>query len=376
MKTNPALFLFVVLLAMTPISSHSQVSEKADSSKLKISIKPPVLAEGGHTHGNGGDAFAQEFVDDARILAQFLTTRDAKLLPHVDSETFLQKLDEITVSSVGEVLYLDGVPKDLINYPRENSIVLSRPRWASIPDRRKLNIILHEMLWMLGIPDRKYENSWAILEESNLGHSSLDHLTTVDQGDMKSWSLEFSDIVREALKNGYIATTMDQEEAILVGGIQSALTVGTPEFQKYFVSTLNAALADIEVYSQDREQQVYLLRNYLKFSLSDLDYLNSVHIKNDQVPFAASVLKRALLIAASSKTDIEEIDLLNHAIDRADDLLAMSTDDTRPNTCALEQLHEASVAASDDSIDIKTKIQILRKSVAKAARFQTNCPQP
>ncbi len=84
----------------------------------------------GVTIGNGGDRRALEFVDIAMNVLGVLRNNP---LPQVDLERLNKAvMQEAQVESTDEELFLNGMPKDAINYPQEKRIVFNRTAW----DRR------------------------------------------------------------------------------------------------------------------------------------------------------------------------------------------------------------------------------------------------
>jgi hypothetical protein len=109
--------------------------------------------------GSGGDAYTREFIEVAEEVIENLS---ANPLVGVDHARFYQLVQEVKVESQ-ERLFLNGAEVDAINYatavpPR---IEMSRTRWdsmANMPYRRVL-LVFHEFLGLMGIDDSKYQVS-------------------------------------------------------------------------------------------------------------------------------------------------------------------------------------------------------------------------
>jgi hypothetical protein len=71
---------------------------------LVLGISVPCFA--GHAEGNGGDAYALEFVAIARQVQHFFASRPTGSLPAIDATAFENAIDTTTVTSVDDVLYL------------------------------------------------------------------------------------------------------------------------------------------------------------------------------------------------------------------------------------------------------------------------------
>ena len=122
-------------------------------------------AKGGGTAGNGGDAYALEFTTLARIIAESLANQHIKLAD-VDAAKFSEQIEKTKVVSLEQTI-LNDTEVDAINYPQENKIEISRSRWKEYKgdQRKKLGLILHEMLGVMNVNDDHYQISSKYLEQ-------------------------------------------------------------------------------------------------------------------------------------------------------------------------------------------------------------------
>jgi hypothetical protein len=328
----------------------------------------------GHGEGNGGDAYTQEFTTIARQVATFLVSRPAGAQPSIDITGFQNVIDTVNLYSIDQILLLDGVPKDLENFPRDNAIVISRPRWNSIIDTQKYSIVTHEIFGIMGMDDRRYEISGQLLAQSQLTASSFTPNNPADSQKFSEWCSDSAGALQRALTSGYQASTADQEKTILLDGIKYATGSGSTKFSKFFTATLNAALADMMIYSDDTSRQVYLLRTYVQFAIEDLSSFTGSQDPNNNGPYLVRMLKRAISFGLLSKTNVEELDLLARAAQRGV-LLIDSSDYQRTGgyACTRRTLGEALAISSDDSLTAQSQVLLLRQVLTSAAQLQTNC---
>ena len=335
----------------------------------------PGSAFAGHGEGNGGDAYVQEFTTIARKVEAYLVSRPATSPPNIDAEKFNNVINTVALSSVDDILYLDGVPKDLINYPRDNAIVISRPRWKSIIDSQKYSIVTHEILGVMGVDDRKYQVSWQLLMNTSMVVNVDVENAAGDPQSFGHWCTDAAGALQRALTAGYQAATSDQEKTLLLSGIQDALSIGSARFGKFFTATLNAALADMLV-SSDPESQVYLLRGYVQSAIEDMNSFTPANNPNDNGPYVIQMLKRAIGMGALSKTNVEELNLLTRAAQRGI-LLIDSSDQQRTGSyaCTRKALNDSLSISSDDSLTVQTQVLLLRGALSSASQMNVNCTQ-
>ena len=118
--------------------------------------------------GNGGDVVASEFSFIARTAIFYLKQ---KSLSEQDRNLVLKiekKIETTLVESVGHTLILSGREVDAINYPSNQKIVISRPRWEQIRLRtpsERARIVLHEYIWIAGADDSSYQVSIRLVSQ-------------------------------------------------------------------------------------------------------------------------------------------------------------------------------------------------------------------
>ncbi|MGZ3650473.1 MAG: hypothetical protein ACXWSC_04730, partial [Bdellovibrionota bacterium] len=118
-----------------------------------------LAADDGTDRGNPGDEYSKEFVSLGYDLSENLA-KDP--VPGVDARALLAAVQATTLHSEAS-LQLRGFDVDAINYPdsQKPQIVVSRQGWdrmAAEPHRRVF-LVLHEYLSIMGIDDSKYQIS-------------------------------------------------------------------------------------------------------------------------------------------------------------------------------------------------------------------------
>ncbi len=74
----------------------------------------------------------------------------------------IRKLQEVlpkTQIRSEENLKLNGEEVDAINIPAENLIVVNRNTWPDLRKKEKIQLVLHEFLWIAGYDDSSYQYS-------------------------------------------------------------------------------------------------------------------------------------------------------------------------------------------------------------------------
>ncbi len=111
-------------------------------------------AEGGWTSG-GGDTTAMEFISIGYRVYDMLAgiekmNRNDDLKGLVDLAALKSRLETAKIESTNDRLEVNGAEVDAINYPAQNRIVISRPRWAlEKPIETRAGLVLHEYLGLL-----------------------------------------------------------------------------------------------------------------------------------------------------------------------------------------------------------------------------------
>jgi hypothetical protein len=87
---------------------------------------------------------------------------EKRLRPIVD------KLKEVVMTTrvqSEENLQLDSREVNAINIPAKNLIIVNRTRWPRLKSDEKVQLVLHEYLWIAGYDDSSYQLSAAIQQE-------------------------------------------------------------------------------------------------------------------------------------------------------------------------------------------------------------------
>lgn len=151
-------------------------------------------SEGGWTSG-GGDTVAMEFVSLGYRVHDMLAgienmNRTDALKGLVDLPALKTKLQTAKIESSDERLEVNGAEVDAINYPSQNRIVISRPRWMLYkPTETRAGLVLHEYLG-LQLKDARYMISskvaarikvdpFGMLEEFSLSCEVIDEHPTM-----------------------------------------------------------------------------------------------------------------------------------------------------------------------------------------------------
>lgn len=148
-----------------------------------LSAGRPCLASGinGGERG-GGDAVAQQFTEAGRQAYSWLVLHSDDISPQVDASKFLQTLLNAQIVSTDQPLTINvdsgeihfAVPKDIVNYPAYQVIIINRSRWATtgtLGDERA--IACHEIFGLMGLNDSGYQISGNLLA-SELGGGTPD----------------------------------------------------------------------------------------------------------------------------------------------------------------------------------------------------------
>lgn len=142
--------------------------------------------------GNGGDAYALQFVSFAEKILLYLQSARVE---GIDVEALGQAIETTKVESTDSVLLLNNIPKDAINYPTEKRIVFNRQRWSALMANEKMALVLHEYLGILNIEDASYkfskmvladfeviqkirpgsDSTWFVCQDDTLAVSSFEH---------------------------------------------------------------------------------------------------------------------------------------------------------------------------------------------------------
>jgi hypothetical protein len=133
---------------------------------FKAEAQQILAAGGGGMDGGGGGFLIQEFFQYAHSILEKLRTSDSM---SIDLEALELAIKTVEVEFVTEFLYLEGIRKDAINYRKTRLIRIHEETWKNIKSvAAKSAIVLHELLGIMGISDRKFEISYKVLGAINL----------------------------------------------------------------------------------------------------------------------------------------------------------------------------------------------------------------
>lgn len=145
---------------------------------LVTCLIPLNLYAGGGTVGNGGDAFASEFVLTARMTANILKKKDLSKIINFELNKFAGAI-EVTEVLTEKTLILNGNEVDAINYPSLKLIKVSRTRWQDLRDEKltisRFNLVIHEYLGIIGSDDSKYAISNELIKLMGVSDFSPDN---------------------------------------------------------------------------------------------------------------------------------------------------------------------------------------------------------
>jgi hypothetical protein len=123
---------------------------------LALAAQTQALAESGDRAGNGGDFDEMQFVTLAYQDLDVLRTLAKQQALPVNLSVYAQKLQTLRVKFVDKAELPDG-PRSAVNYPAENSIEVDQNAWRKNSDKvARLELVLHEMLWICGVNDQAY----------------------------------------------------------------------------------------------------------------------------------------------------------------------------------------------------------------------------
>lgn len=178
------------------------------------------LHEGQET--NGGDAYAAEFfvLLDASIARMPLTMilADNQIM---DRERISIARQLLKVTSV-DSLTLDGREVSAINRPQTSppSIVLSRTIWQKLTQNQKQQLVLHEVLPIIGVYDKDYQNSARISQQ--LTNNVTSNYYVLDEAVRSCDESAFSSVTAESLMT---MTTPNQRVSLLLESLKTNCSV-------------------------------------------------------------------------------------------------------------------------------------------------------
>lgn len=116
----------------------------------------------GTDQGNGGDAYAAEFVLAANYLTRFVNEENSLSLSL--KAKYATAVREVQVESTDAALFLQGKPKDALNFPGTGRILFNRQRWIAMGKKEKIALVLHEYFGVMGEESASYAITAKVIE--------------------------------------------------------------------------------------------------------------------------------------------------------------------------------------------------------------------
>jgi len=124
---------------------------------LAIALSLPSISMArGHDQGNGGDVYALAFVSLAERVHHYLIGAPQI---EVDLKLLRETIETTRVESTNEPLFINGVPKDAVNFPSKKRIIFNRSNWMQADTRSRASLVLHEYLGLLGLETSTYRHT-------------------------------------------------------------------------------------------------------------------------------------------------------------------------------------------------------------------------
>jgi hypothetical protein len=198
---------------------------------LLVISSSKAWSRSGTTIGNAGDLLSKEFFFLAREMSNSISNIEFKSYDNTIDEKINSLLPSLDLK-IGKNLQLDSQPVTAINYPKERIIIIDKEKWTLINKRSdKRQLVLHELLWLIGINDFDYKHSEYIFNkvkiyEVKFSESSISNALTasVCEGIFRGDSFT----VFESLKLGANPTRHCPEKAFNGDYIPSKLSINGP----------------------------------------------------------------------------------------------------------------------------------------------------
>lgn len=113
--------------------------------------------------GNGGDAFAAEFIGTGRDTVQYLSWINLTDLNEFNTLAFAQAIETVSVSSQPRVV-VANVEVGAANFPAQKKIVVSQSFWPKYNQDQRMALVLHEYIGVMGLNDTNYRLSGIIYQ--------------------------------------------------------------------------------------------------------------------------------------------------------------------------------------------------------------------
>jgi hypothetical protein len=132
---------------------------------LALVSSPALWAAQGGDHSGGGNTAAAEFYQLGQATLKSLNQTHPIVeagAVRVQISDLVGALESSTVEFSNETLSLNNVAVQAINTPSQKRIVVSQKAWAGLSPSQKRQLIVHELLGLLGIDDTHYKTSASI----------------------------------------------------------------------------------------------------------------------------------------------------------------------------------------------------------------------
>lgn len=133
---------------------------------MALAFQLPFIAIAGTSSSGGGDGDSIEFVQMGYRLNQALR---ASPMPDFSIDAFSKAIEATTVNSTDQQLLLGGMVKDAINYPLKGEIVFNLNAWEKANFGRRIRLVFHEYLGILGADDSSYQITNRLDQYTNIG---------------------------------------------------------------------------------------------------------------------------------------------------------------------------------------------------------------
>ncbi len=194
--------LLILLTMVFVITAHAVPREEDEIGSLGTEV------------GNGGDTISSEFVGIGHKVFEMLKESP---LEEVDMDVLWQILLSTTIITK-DSLTLRGVEVDAINIPQAETIYVSRSRWLDIQDdSKKLYLVFHEYLWMIGIDDTNYQVSHKLALSGDGG--LLNIISGIEQSIYQGndrWKNEYAAYVKEVVSSSLDFDVLYQIKKLMV----------------------------------------------------------------------------------------------------------------------------------------------------------------
>lgn len=119
----------------------------------------------GGVDAGGGNLDVAEFYLIARAVAANYLSYSSTTDLDGKGQQFAPLVRKLTVEESKEDLFNKGQLVDAINYPTDNKIVFNSKSWTQRTLLKKVELVVHELLGLLKIPDPSYLLSWNLVLE-------------------------------------------------------------------------------------------------------------------------------------------------------------------------------------------------------------------